>query len=220
MRTHAADGFVESLLYEGVTDPDRRRTLRRSQGYCYEHAWSLERTGASLGTAIIAHDLFQRAVTAVDEARFELRAPISPRRLLDRLRRGSSEGANRTLTGRLGPQIDCPACLWSDKMEHLYLEDLIKYLVGENGLLDEFRASDGLCIPHLRRALGLVRDETVYDALTQAQQEIWERLIDNLGEFIRKNDHRFRHEPMSKREGDAWLRAISTLVGAFPGRDK
>ena len=220
MRTKAADGFVESLLYEGVTDPDRRQTLRESKAYCFEHAWSLERTGASLGTAIIAQDLYQRAAAAVDDARFEPGGRVSLKHLLDRLRGTSSDRANPRLSSHLGPQRDCPACVWSDKMEGLYLEDLIKYLVGQDGLLAEFQASDGLCLPHFRRALGLVRDAQVFEAMAQAQVTIWERLIDDLGEFVRKHDHRFGDERIEPREGDAWLRAISSLVGAKPGREK
>ncbi len=220
LKIDSADGFVESLLYEGVTDPDRRHTLRESQGYCFEHAWSLERTGASLGTAIITQDLLQRAVKAVDEARFEAEGAWSRHRVRSLLRREQAEGANAALSERLGPHIQCPACLWSDNMERLFVEDLLKYLLEEKGLLGTFEASDGLCLPHFRRALGLVRDEEVYLALIRAQQVVWERLIDDLGEFVRKNDHRFQHERMGKREGDAWLRAISTMVGALPGRDK
>ena len=220
MRTEAADGFVEALLYEGVTDPDRRQTLRQSKAYCYEHAWSLERTGASLGTAIITQDLYTRAAAAVDSMRFERARSHPLRRFLDRLRGHSPEHANARLAGALGPQRECPACVWSDKMERLYLEDLIKYLTGEHGLLADFQASDGLCLPHFRRALGLVPDEAVFKELAGAQLVIWERLIDDLGEFARKNDHRFRDERMSPREGDAWLRAISSLVGAKPGREK
>jgi hypothetical protein len=220
MRTKAADGFVEALLYEGVTDPDRRQTLRESKAYCYEHAWSLQRTGASLGTAIIAQDLYQRASAAIDAAAFEPGGPGVLRRLLDRVKGRPPGRANARLAARLGPQRACPACLWSDKMEGLYLEDLVKYLVGDDGLLTEFEASDGLCLPHFRRALGLVRDPPVFESLVGAQQAIWERLIADLGEFIRKNDHRFRNERMTQREGDAWLRAISSLVGAKPGRDK
>jgi hypothetical protein len=220
LKTEAADGFVESLLYEGVTDPDRRHTLRQSQGYCHEHMWSLERTGASLGTAIIAQDLLQRAVIAVDDADFESGAAWSLQDLRDLLARRPRDGANARLAERLGPQTSCPACIWSEKMELLYLEDVLKYLPGESGLMAEFEASDGLCMRHFRRALRLVRDRTVFEAITRAQVTIWERLIDDLGEFVRKNDHRFRNEPMSARQGDAWLRAISTLVGALPGREK
>jgi len=46
-----------------------------------------------------------------------------------------------------------------------------------------------------------------------AQRRIWERLLAQLSEFIRKNDYRFRDEPVGE-EGDAWLRAIAALAGA------
>jgi len=111
----------------------------------------------------------------------------------------------------------CPACAWSEKMERIYLELLLQHLLSEDGLRDPYEKSEGLCLPHFRQALALVRDEQVFDALLGAQRAVWAGLVAELGEFIRKSDHRFRHEPMGP-EKDAWIRSIAALVGARPER--
>ena len=71
----------------------------------------------------------------------------------------------------------------------------------------------------VQKAVALVRDRETFEALTAAQRAIWERLTEHLGEFIRKNDHRFRHESWGV-EADAWLRALATLVGSKPSREE
>jgi hypothetical protein len=86
-------------------------------------------------------------------------------------------------------------------------------------LLAAYESSDGLCLPHFRQALTQVRDGRVFEALVNAQRAIWGRLVGQLGEFIRKSDHRFRGESWGE-ERDAWLRAIAALAGARPDRDR
>ncbi len=41
----------------------------------------------------------------------------------------------------------------------------------------------------------------------------WQALRDELAEFIRKQDYRFRDEGLGA-EGDAWIRAIAQVSGA------
>jgi hypothetical protein len=48
-----------------------------------------------------------------------------------------------------------------------------------------------------------------------AQRSVWERLYDELGEFIRKNDHRFRDETFGP-ERDSWRRALEAISGPPP----
>jgi hypothetical protein len=90
---------------------------------------------------------------------------------------------------------------------------LIHSLAGEDNLLAEYEASDGLCLPHFRRALALVRKEATYDALMRVQRAVWQRLVDQLAESIRKNDYRNLDEAWGEEAG-SWLRGIAALVGA------
>jgi hypothetical protein len=64
-----------------------------------------------------------------------------------------------------------------------------------------------------------VSDAALFDALVEAQRAIWQRLVDELGEAIRKSDYRFYGELLSN-EGHAWRRAIAALGGNRPGRGR
>jgi hypothetical protein len=50
------------------------------------------------------------------------------------------------------------------------------------------------------------------------QRQAWAGLVADLDEFIRKNDHRFRKEPMSEGERTAVERAVATTTGEYPKR--
>ena len=211
----SADKHVESLLWEGVNDPERREELRRAQGFCHKHAWSLVRTGASLGSAIMMHDLLENALRAMDDAACEARRPWSLRRVYQNLKRRRPRRMTVGLVTRLEPQVACPACAWADKIERIYVDSLVINLLDEDGLLAALQASDGLCLPHLRQALVRARGWTVRRALMAAQRGAWERLTGDLSEFIRKSDYRFHHEKMGE-EGNAWIRGVAAMAGARP----
>ena len=54
---------------------------------------------------------------------------------------------------------------------------------------------------------------------TKAQRTIWQRLVDELGEAVRKSVYRFYGELLAN-EGDAWRLAIAALAGNRPGRGR
>ena len=69
----------------------------------------------------------------------------------------------------------------------------------------------------MRLALGAATDETIYETLITIHREKLETLRDELAEFIRKNDYQIIREGFGA-EGDAWLRAIGTIVGSRKDR--
>jgi hypothetical protein len=211
LRADSAERFLDSLLWESVNDPDKRGEIRRSLGFCREHSWVLARSGASLGVAIVLRDVFQSLNELLMGSSFQ-RLPLW-RRVREALMPSRPTSATGQLVARLTPQSPCGACAWVEKMEDIYLGMLVNNLLVEDGLWTAYEASDGLCLPHFRRALARTRDERVFAALVDTQRTIWERLVAHLGESIRKTDHRFQHEPWGEEAG-AWLRAIAALVGA------
>ncbi|NJN81394.1 MAG: hypothetical protein HC802_03340 [Caldilineaceae bacterium] len=98
-----------------------------------------------------------------------------------------------------------------------YANILLKYLLEIPELDEAFRGSDGLCLTHLGNTLARARSRSAAAALVDAQRSVLQRLDGELSEFIRKNDHRFRHERFGAEE-DAWLRALETVSGAAPRR--
>jgi len=103
-------------------------------------------------------------------------------------------------------------CALMNEAEQGYLEALREHLLGEEGLLALYAASDGLCLPHFRQALAGLDDPAVFGALVESQRAIWDRLDRKLSEAIRKADYRFSHEPVGDEAG-AWVRAIAALAG-------
>ena len=196
--------YLDNLLWENVNDPGLRREIRRALGFCREHTRMLiSRPGASLGLALIARDVWEEIQRAMETA-----PAFRPQDRRARLPVAPAAG----LLDRLTPQGECPACVHARALEDLYLDILLEKLVGEGGLLAAYGASDGLCLPHFRRALARARDGAAGAALVGAQRAIGQRQLAELDEFIRKNDYRFRDEPWG-RERDAWRRALGALVG-------
>lgn len=199
--------YLDGLLWENVNDPGVRHEIHQAQGFCHQHAWQLDRAGASLGVDILMHDVMGSVLTAMEGARFRDLPALSLRR------------AQENLVARLTAKTDCPACLQMRLMEWIYLSTLLDHLAGEDGLLAAYEASDRLCLPHFHQALACLRDRAAFDAVLGAQRTVWGRLAEHRGEFMRKNDPRFRDEPLGE-EGNAWLRAIASLTGnrRDPGR--
>jgi hypothetical protein len=190
----AVASHLDHLLYADVTSVERRAEIRAAQGFCAEHAQALQEIGRALGIAIIYKDVLDNLLRA-------LPAAPAPRRLLGRPSAGDP----------LPPPAACPACLYSDVMQEVYIGGLIKHLDNP-----EFRqaltASDGLCLTHFRATAGHKMDAGRRDFLLAQQTERWERLSAELGEYIRKNDYRFRDEGFGA-ERDAWQRASQSVSG-------
>jgi hypothetical protein len=70
------------------------------------------------------------------------------------------------------------------------------------------------CIPHLPVVLERVSPEAAVTILN-AERDLLRCLHAELGEFFRKSDYRFQHEPLGS-EQTAWLRAADILMGSYP----
>jgi len=204
--------YLDGLLWESVNDPGVRHTIRQAGGFCHTHAWQLVRPGALLGVAILMNDVLRATLKALEDGRFQAVPALSLRHAQESLDRSQPAAATADLVARLTAKAECPACIHARQMEEIYLSTLTEHLLDEDGLLADYKASDGLCLPHFRQALACLRDQAAFDALLTAQRTIWGRLVEHLGEFVRKNDYRFQHESWGD-EGDAWLRAIASLTG-------
>jgi hypothetical protein len=214
-----ADGYIDGMLWELVNDVELRQELKQTKGYCREHAWLLVRYGASLGAAIMTKDIIDALLRLVEAGKFESSLPFSLRQMWQNFGSTRPNTATAKLVADLSPQAPCPVCVKVQTTEAYFLEALLKHLTGPDNLATAYRTSDGLCLPHFRLALARVSDEATFMALLEAQQAVWQRLSGDLGEFIRKKDHRFQHEN-SGSEGDAWLRGIEAVSGAPASRGK
>jgi uncharacterized protein DUF6062 len=138
--------YLDSLVYERVTDPDTRRAIRASWGFCNWHTWMLLGIPNSLfGAAIIHEDLVSLALRR-------------SRRLVGRLRRRSWLGSWLRRPRQPGivelyrRRAACPACSSAAATEARYLQTMVKF-VDDADLRAAYARSDGLCLPHLLAAV-------------------------------------------------------------------
>ncbi len=211
----SVNSYLDALLYEQVNDPDTRGMLHQSLGFCNEHAWRLPEinTGVSLGIAIIYNDLISRVSEKLQHVRYMRPNGFSLRQAQELLDRGKPSEATEEAVRRLQPQAECPTCAHRNTMETISLEAMLEALPHDEQMQTALKASTGLCLPHLRRALELTRDEAAFNILLRIVQEKLAGLRADLNEFVRKNDYRFNKEGFGK-EGDSWRRAIGIMVGA------
>jgi hypothetical protein len=190
--------LVDGVLWEGVTDPLTRTRLRRSRGFCREHSLMAIRVAdvenGQLGMAIVYEDLLAQLETSLR------REPAKPR---------WGGAARRSVPA---PDLPCPACVSARGTEDNYLRLLGRADAGsELGGLARSQAGT-LCLRHLRLGLATT-DPDEQRRLVEIALASIASMREDLGEFIRKRDYRFSHEPLSAEEGDAWRRAVRFLEG-------
>jgi hypothetical protein len=196
-----AERYLDSLLYEYVTETETNNAFRAGRGLCNEHGWQLTRfKGRVLGTAI----LYEAAVDEVLKIVEATPAQSSLPQWLGKLSRTNPS----QLADVLEPQGPCLVCETLARSEQIYVEAFSQHLA-EPVLEKAYRNSDGLCLPHFRHALRQPQDSGL---LIEIQVALWEKLKAELGEFIRKNDYNFADESIGA-EGDSWLRAIRRMGG-------
>lgn len=230
--------YLETFLYENVSDPDVRADLQRSNGFCPDHARLLREYGDPLGHAIIYGDLIDHVLESLESL----------------LRACGSGSARLPATGTVASRADdllpgrrCPACLVAREAEQRYIGVLVAELesmsdvgpssdlgwrigVGsspgfgstaqlgsaafESGpdLERALASSDGLCLSHLVQALKASRCGAAARRLLQASTAKLEELKAQLAEIRRKHDYRFSGEPWGA-EKDAWARAAAIWSG-------
>lgn len=192
--------FLDTLLYEHTVDPASQDAFRASRGMCHNHTWMLKGSNNALAVAIL-YDAVLDEVMRISER-------VAPERQggLGRLF-GSSSSA---LADALDAQKPCPACVVRDDAERRYLEVLGAYTADER-LRPVFEQSDGLCLPHFRKALSFTQNAASARLLLDVQRQKWDALKSELETFMHKMDAHY-HEAMGA-EATSWLRAMARLAG-------
>ena len=205
--------YLESVLYEQVTDPGTRGRLSRSWGFCNWHAWMLRETSdPAFGPAIIYEELVRAAIKRFERAAEPVAA--RPRRGLGWLRRIGGRTAHSALAEGYRTRPICPGCRLLAKSEERYLRMALQF-TGDPQFDRAYERSQGLCVPHLVRVLEI-------GAGSAASRELVARTLPKLAElgrdlekFVGKHDHRNR-QPFTEAESLACVRALEAHTGA-PG---
>jgi len=211
----AVKSYLDIILFESVNDPGIRDELRLSWGYCYQHAWLLPTIGVGNlpGIAVIYQDLLNLTHKTLRQGHVR-----RSKGLFAKLRQmfSSPKPSPETASEQESPtqaSQPCPACLLRDETETLAAKVISKAFERTDAkLLQALEVSEGLCLRHLSQTLPLIRDEDARERLLTMTQTRIAALSAELGEFLRKHDYRFQHEPLG-REKDSWKRALRFIVG-------
>jgi hypothetical protein len=211
LEARTLERYIGNVFYESVNDIKTREYLRGHLGLCREHAQLTvdKNLGNALGFAIIYQDVitnilrgFEKNSTSPDSSGLSA--------LLQQLPKQFRTAVQRAVYA-LTPRQHCIVCYQRDEIIKVIISELIKNLK-EPELVEAFQTSEGLCVPHLKKAFESVRDPATFDLLLSVNREKLEGLLAELAEYIRKSDYRFQHEGFGT-EGDSWLRAVNKLTG-------
>lgn len=206
--------YLDALTYEHVTDVDVRRRLRASWGLCNWHTWMLlEAENAVSGAAILYEDMLRVAIQRLGRGRRGLGGP-GPGRLAGRWRRLVRwwRGAGPVVTRLYRARPGCPACARVAEGEAGYLETMLEF-VEADGLAQAYAAADGLCLPHLLRAVECAPAHPRAEVLVEQTLPRWEHLRGDLGSFVRKHADGHR-EAFTEAEAESCTKALAIMAGA------
>lgn len=190
---HKADReYIWQFYDERSNDGAAIDQVGRAYGFCSEHVEMLRRIDvdgmkSTLAISVMLADTFARIVEQLEAMRTD--TPFEPDR--------------------------CPACTARD--DHLrkntgYLLDLLATSPGDGA---KFETSPGLCFGHFKLAWDAAPSRTDRELLLAVQRSASGSLRDELREHVRKQDHKFSHEPKGA-ERDSWQRAIYLTAGWPP----
>ena len=207
----AIDRWLAQAADESAAADAQQSNSSPAASLCNAHLWRLLHVAGTRGTAgflqpqaLAVADLLQPQARQADYSvgwRWLL-APLRP------LKRGEA-AAGVTATIERGR---CPACEAQAAMERQATLAVFKAMQHNPGAA-ELRAAPQLCLPHFALALSMSGDWEQAEILAAGQVEALEALRWDLAEYIRKQDYRFRHEPLGT-EVDAPWRAIAQVAGA------
>jgi hypothetical protein len=176
-------GFLDTYLYEGVTDDTNWNRLSAAGGWCARHAHELEGFSDGLAVALFYGHEIRKRIGKLGERPgwFKKKALPAP----------------------------CPGCAYQAEME-ASLARQIAQAMPDPEFKAAFEAHPGLCLPHTEAVLAGMKGGAARDFKALASRQL-ERLCAELDEIVKKSD--YRNKEKMGAEGDAWKRALKRVYG-------
>lgn len=190
--------YLDGVMYESVNDFGLRQKLVENMGFCAFHSQEmLTFPGAKLGAAIIEQAMLKEAIRRM-EGTVGVRSGLFSR-------------GNKNAFDDVTPDRNtCPACLHEQGSERRAIGEMVAHW--DDSWAAYLEKSGGMCFNHLTHALKLAPKD-VARSLKAIHKRLWKEMVEQLDEFIRKQDYRFRDEIISQEEALASRRTIAILTG-------
>ncbi len=195
----ATDRYIDSMLNDVVAAADVELRFVASRGLCPWHASQMaDRSDRVLSSARLHRAVIENVLSSIK----------GESEIIDHALRRKWPGSERQkfLAAMLNPHRECPACEQQAASEHMILSELGKHLL-EQDFIEVFEASAGLCLPHFRQALPLIRDEASAYRLIELQRGVYQRVRDQLVGLMRQNHDQFGDRSIGRN-------AIEIISGA------
>jgi len=197
---------IDVFFYEQLNALERRAEIREARGYCSFHGAMLPAPGRMTGVAVVHADVLGAALR-------ELNAVLPPRGMSVGAQTGSAiRQTARRAREAARPRRGCALCDYERERETMYLDTLVREM-RDKELLEAFKASSGVCLPHFGAALALSDIAPVSMAtFLEIERGHLQKLKDELDEYLHKVNASYDAEQMGA-EGDAPIRAARMLSG-------
>lgn len=195
-----------------------REEAATSQGFCGRHVPLLchlveaHSTGAAVAASYL--ELSERTIAALQ---CELCPPSrNPQAIQGWMRSAIQLGSNRSVLAeswefQFGQGFTCPICRFEVNAEYRAIIGFVAQLA-DPSFRESYAATDGLCLPHLRMALGKTDKEGKIFLAGAARDKV-AGLLHLVKEYTRKHNWHFRDEPKFPEEQEAVMRTIRFQVG-------
>jgi len=188
------NSYFSDILYESVNDPEVRKKLRDSFGYCRDHSIqfiqfvesSYNRFGASIIIADVASEVIKE---------------------LDRPSKLSLKDLKKTSMSN----HKCPACTYMQSHENIYYSEIIKNLENED-FFNKLLASDGLCLIHIAGLIKIIKNLHIRNKIIESQKLKLSELIKDMNEFVKKHSQQTIAK-ITLDEAEAFKKAIRKIIG-------
>jgi len=184
-----ADKYIDSTLFEHITNRDFRALYRAAGGFCSFHSRHLVSFRDGLAVAILSRDILEDRLSC-----FEKKQPWRPK-------------------GK------CPVCVEREKIEQEYLDFLANSggsSSEEEELKQFFTSSDGLCAPHYAGLLFKPKGprKKLPRWIKDFQEEKFKELKQRLDKFIDLSAYGRQQEfaALSEKDQLVWKEAAACLT--------
>ena len=200
---------LRALVGEHVTDPDTRRALRASWGLCNWHTWMLlEVDPRALGASIYYEDLLREAIDRVTTLADRPRRS----RLGSWLARLQGRDDTPAIVAARDRRLRCTLCVVAAETERQSLVTLATMITNAE-IASAYAASNGVCLPHVVRAVEIAPRSREVRVLVTRTLEKWLALRGTLQSFIAKHDYRNR-TAYTEEEAASYTRSFEVMAGA------
>jgi len=186
------------LQRDAVVDPDTHADVLARGGYCADHFWYLDALASPVTNAALLAPLLELVSERLTAASNRIAADSAL------LRQGAA-----VIGEDLGLPGACRVCervvLWERAVLAAVLE-----VATQPQRRQEYTSSNGLCLPHLARALSVAPNPSIAEMLVRTGAEQAQRLAADLRTYVRKHEQRDRRWG---REEAAPRAAIEKLAG-------